>query len=106
MCTARDAPGVPEPVSVTLDPDGRRVVLAENAWSHIKRRHPVLARRLREIMATVSEPTGRARGRRKGEEWYFNDLALTPLWMQVVVQYEGGEGWIVTAFPREPRRSA
>ena len=91
-------------VSTTLDPDGRRVVLTEDGWSHIKRRHPVLASRLREIMAAVREPTRRSAGREDGEEWYFSDEVLTRLWVQVVVHYEGGEGWIVTAFPREPPR--
>ena len=96
---------MPEAVSVTLDPDGRRVILDEDAWTHIKRRHPLLGGRLREIMATVREPTWRAPGREKDEEWYFSDEALTRLWVQVAVHYEGGEGWIVTAFPREsPQR--
>jgi hypothetical protein len=44
-------------------------------------------------------------GRIDGEEWYFAHDALPRMWLQVVVHYEGGEGWIVTAFPRtSPRR--
>lgn len=91
-------------VAATLDPDGRRVILDEAGWSHIKRRHPMLASRLREIMATVREPAWRSPGRVEHEVWYFCDEMLTRLWVQVVVHYEGGEGWIVTAFPREPLR--
>jgi hypothetical protein len=91
-------------VATTLDPDGRRVILDEAGWSHIKRRHPMLASRLREIMAAVREPAWRSAGREDGEEWYFSKEVLTRLWVQVVVHYEGGEGWIVTAFPREPLR--
>ncbi len=42
------------------------------------------------------------RGRSEGEMWFFAewDTGRFP-WLQVVVHYEGGEGWIVTAFPRE-----
>ena len=61
---------------------------------------------VREIMAAVREPTGRLPGRGEDEEWYLTDRALPRLWVQVVVHYDGGGGWIVTAFPREspPRR--
>lgn len=93
-------------LAATLDPDGRRVVLEEAAWNHIKNGHPILAARMREIMAAVREPTGRLPGRGEDEEWYLTDRALPRLWVQVVVHYAGGGGWIVTAFPREspPRR--
>jgi hypothetical protein len=91
-------------IATTLDPEGRRVVLGDDVWNHVKRRHPVLAPRLREIMAAVREPARRSPGREEGEEWYFSSEAGTHLWIQVVVPYEGGEGWIVTAFPREPLR--
>lgn len=86
-------------VSTTIDPDGRRVVLSEAAWAHIKER-PQLARSLRDVMAAVHEPTTRRAGRREGEEWFFLEDAGPARWLQVVVHYEGGEGWIVTAFPR------
>ena len=93
-------------LAATLDPDGRRVVLTQEDWRHIKDGHPLLARSMREIMATVREPTRRLPGRIEGEEWYFTNEALPRLWLQVVVHYEGGEGWIVTAFPRTfPRAS-
>lgn len=89
----------------TRDPDGRRVVLSQEAWNHIREGHPALGRRMREIMAAVREPTRRLPGGDEREEWYFTDEAFANLWVQVVVHYEGGEGWIVTAFPRaSPRR--
>lgn len=93
-------------VAATLDPDRRRVVLDEHGWSHIKRRHPQLARSLREIMATVRKPDRRMPGRVDDETWFFAEGAGTLRWLQVVVHYEGGEGWIVTAFRRAslPRR--
>ncbi len=76
-------------------------MLTEERWEHIKARHAILATRLREIMATVREPTGRSRGPNEGEEWFWSDEPLERLWLQVVVHYEGGDGWIATAFPRE-----
>lgn len=91
-------------VTTTLDSRGRRVVLDEEAWDHIKHGHAVLASRLHEIMAVVREPTEHSAGREPGEEWFFADEPLAPLWLKVVVHYEGDEGWIVTAFPVGPRR--
>lgn len=92
-------------LAATRDPDGRRVVLKEEDWSHIKEGHPILASRMGDIMAAVRAPTRRLPGRTRNEEWFFTDEALPRLWLQVVVHCEGGEGWIVSAFLREsPRR--
>ena len=90
-------------IATTLDPDGRRVVLSENAWQHIKSEHPNLARKLRQIIAAVREPDRRLRGRHPNEEWFFAAGVRPGLWLQVVVHYEGGEGWIVTAYTRTLR---
>ena len=84
-------------IAATLDPDGRRVTLTERTWKHIKEEHPELAPRLREIMAAVREPDVRLRGRRAGEEWYFLESLGHGVWLRVVVQYEGDEGWIATS---------
>lgn len=93
-------------LAATLDPDGRRVVLTEERWDHIKQRHRYLARRLRDVMGAVREPEQRADGPVSGEEWYFVTDEKPGTWLQVVVHYEGGEGWIATAFNRKklPRR--
>ena len=92
-------------LSRTTDPDGRRVVLGEERWLHIKSEHADLARHLREIMAAVREPDLRLPGRTPGEEWFLVEGAGPARWLHVVVHYEGGEGWIATAFPRrrQPR---
>ncbi len=84
----------------TLDPDRRPVVLTERAWLHIRTEHPNLARSLRDVMAAVREPDRRVPGRRPNEEWFFAEGPGPSRWLQVVVHYEGGEGWIVTAFAR------
>lgn len=93
-------------IAETTDPEGRRVVLDEEGWSHIKTRHGELARSLREIMAAVREPDRRTSGRVDNELWFFAESDEGLPWLHVVVHYEGGEGWIVTAFRRSslPRR--
>lgn len=99
-----DARSVPENVSTTLDPDGRRVNLTRERWGHIVDRHPILAPWVRGVTVAVREPALHTPGRDETEEWYFSDDALPRRWIQVVVHYEGGEGWIVTAFPCHPPR--
>ena len=90
-------------LAATLDPDGRRVVLRFGNWAHIRSEHAELSRSMREVMAAVREPELRKLGRVPGEEWFFAEWRRPRLWLQVVVHYEGGEGWIVTAFPLSSR---
>jgi hypothetical protein len=85
-------------IASVRDPDGRRVVLTEEL--HIETGHADLARNLRDIMAAVREPDRRTTGGRAGEEWFLAEGVGPGRWLQVVVHYEGGEGWIVTAFAR------
>ncbi len=91
-------------IAATLDPDGRRVVLREERWRHIKDGHANLSRHLRDIMGAVREPDLRMHGRVPGEEWYLAEGVGPALWLHVSVQYEGGEGWIITAFSRRSLR--
>jgi len=91
---------VSQVVAVTLDPDGRRVRLTADRWRHVKGEHAMLAPKLREIMAAVRAPSLSMRGRSDDEVWFFGESAGRFQWLHVVVHYEGGEGWIVTAFPR------
>jgi hypothetical protein len=58
-------------LAATRDPDGRRVVLTEERWSHIKLRHPEVSPHLAEVMRAVREPHRRASGREPFEEWFF-----------------------------------
>jgi hypothetical protein len=87
-------------VSITVDPDGRRVSLLDNQWRHIKEEHGRLSPHLREIMAAVREPDRHVEGRRPGEEWFYAAGAGPDAWLKVVVDYEHGHGTIATAFPR------
>ncbi len=87
-------------LATTFDPDRRRVVLTEERWEHIKAEHATLAPKLREIMAAVREPAVTLPGRSANETWFLAENPGRFPWIQVVVHYEGGDGWIVTAFPR------
>jgi len=75
-------------LAATLDPDGRRVVLLEDRWRHIKEDHAELGRHMREIMSAVREPDRRMEGRKPGEEWFFLEGAGPARWLEVVVHYE------------------
>jgi hypothetical protein len=98
-----DDPGS-EVLVLTLDPDGRLVGLTKDRWDHIKAEHAILAPRMREVVAAVRDPVFRTPGREPDEEWFYSDEALRHRLVRVVVHYEGGQGWIWTAFPVAPVR--
>lgn len=87
-------------LATTLDPDGRRVVLTEERWRHIKRRHPDISRCLGDIMRAIREPDRRASGKKPFEELFYLEGVGPARWLQVVVHYEECEGRVKTAFPR------
>jgi hypothetical protein len=87
-------------LSTTFDPDGRRVVLTEERWAHIKRRHPELTGQLGEVMRAIREPDRRTDGREPFEEWFFLEGVRPAGWLQVVVHFDDSEGQVITAFPR------
>jgi len=87
-------------LAATLDPDGRRVVLTEERWRHILGEHPEMAQHMRSVMTAVREPTLRLSGEDPGEEYYYVEGEGPSRWVKAVVHFEGGEGRIITAFPR------
>lgn len=68
-------------------PDGRRVVLTEERWRHMKDDHVELSRHLREVMEAVREPELRTAGRVPGEEWYFLEGVGPARWIQAKSPY-------------------
>jgi hypothetical protein len=76
-------------VSLTLDPDGRRVALRDRRWAHIKLKHPILATRLGQIMSTAREPYLQMTSEAPNEVWFFSEDAGRYPWLQVLVHYEG-----------------
>lgn len=92
---------MPVPAQVR-DPQGRTVELTVERWRHITAAdaHPELAPFQGAVLRAVSEPDLRRPGREPNEEWFFLVGIGPSRWLQVVVAYAGGRGWIVTAFAR------
>lgn len=85
------------------DPEGRAVELTQERWNHIIEPvdgHPELERFVADLLATVEAPDRRLPARRANEEWFYRRGVGPSEWLQVVVAYERGRGWIVTAFAR------
>lgn len=85
------------------DPDGRLVELTDERWDHIVNPvdgHPELVPFQEDVLRAVSSPDHRLPGRLENEEWFFLRTAGPSRWLHVVVAFEGGRGWIVTAFGR------
>lgn len=84
---------------MTLDPDGRRVVLTDERWAHIKRRHPEVTSHLGAVMRAVREPAHRRRDLGAGKESFLADWPGPGKWLRVVVHYDGDDGEVMTAYP-------
>ncbi len=84
------------------DPDGTPVELTAERWAHIlePNRHPELKTYREAVLRTVSTPDRRVEGRAANEQWFFGRGVGPSRWLQVVVGYEAGRGWIITAFAR------
>ena len=84
----------------TLDPEGRRIVLDEEAWTHILFDHDDLGCSPRDILCAVEDPDRRIPGRESHEEWFYTYGIGPSRWVKVVAHYEEDAGRIVTAFAR------
>jgi hypothetical protein len=84
------------------DPDGRVVELTAERWEHITSPdgNPELADLQDAVLRAVGEPDVRRPGREPNEEWFFLAGIGSSRWLQVVVGYGEGRGWIVAAFAR------
>ncbi len=82
------------------DPDGVMVELTDTQWRHIVDRRPLLAGEQAAILQAVKAPDAVASGRKSNERWFLKAGVGPSQWLRVVVAYEAGRGWIVTAFPR------
>lgn len=81
-------------------PSSTRRSRARTCWLHVVRYHEELQAELQAILDGLAAPTLRRRGRRPGEEWFYAAGPGPTRFVKVVVHYEGGEGRMVTAFPR------
>jgi hypothetical protein len=82
------------------DPDGRKVELTEERWSHITERHPEIRVFDDAILRAVQSPDRRRPGHQANEEWYYLKTDSPSNWLRVVVAYAEGRGHIVTAHAR------
>jgi hypothetical protein len=87
-------------LAATIDARGRRVELSEERWRHIVQQHPRMARYIRSVMAAVRDADRILPGDVATEEFFYLEGEGPARWLKVVVHYEGGNGRIVTAFPR------
>ena len=89
-------------LAAVLDPDGRRVELTQERWEHITHAdsHPQLADHLTDILDAVRGPSKWMAGPDEGEVWFYLEGRGPSRWLKVVVIFESGRGFIVTAFPR------
>jgi hypothetical protein len=83
-----------------VDRKGRRIVLSETRWRHIRERHPELAASPEEVLDAVVHADERRAGHEAGEEWFYRRNLGPSRWIRVVVHFESGEGTVTTAFPR------
>lgn len=85
-------------LNLSIDPDGRTVVLDEEGWEHILHEHPELALYQDEIILTVRSPAHRSPDPRPGRERYYR-IGLGPSrWLFVVVDFNETPARIVTAY--------
>jgi hypothetical protein len=87
-------------VSVVVDPAGRRIELLADRWKHIVARHPEMAGLWDAVLRAVTAPTEQLAGRRPGEQWFYLADVGPSRWLKVVINFDVGAGWIITAFPR------
>jgi hypothetical protein len=80
-----------------LDPDGRLVVFDAGSHLHLARRRPWLLDHLDVIMNAVARPDHRAVDRIPGRERFYRQHIEPGRWLRVVVQFDDGGAWIVTA---------
>lgn len=88
--------------SVT-DPQGRVVELTAERWAHILEGRGSAAPAQDEVLRAVRAPDDVLDGHEANELWYYLAGVGPSRWLRVVVPYEQGRGWIVTAFPRRSK---
>ena len=82
------------------------MVLTDEGWGHIVRKHPEITRLRAVIVGTVAAPDESIAGHLSGEEWFYRQGAGPARWLRVVVHYEADMGVIVTGFSRRSFPSA
>lgn len=88
-------------VKITRSIFGKRIRLTEERWQHITQRHPEVARRLVEVLETISDPDIVTSG------WEAEVIAIRKFEGQdIAVIYKEGktDGFVITAFQTRSRK--
>ncbi|MDA8071291.1 MAG: hypothetical protein M0Z82_06715 [Actinomycetota bacterium] len=86
-----------------IDPDGRRIVLDDVAWTHIVRAHPDMAGHQRAVLDTLRQPDEREPDPLPGRARYWRAAHGPSAWCFVVVDFATDPARVVTAFGRRRR---
>jgi hypothetical protein len=90
---------MPSPVLATAtDPDGREIVLDEEAWSHVLGDHGEMDAHRGAVMATVARPDDRQPDPRPGRERFYRRGFGPARWLFVVVDFNESPARVVTAY--------
>ena len=84
---------------MAVDPDGREVVLDDDAWQHITTRHP-LSGSWPSVLAAIANPDHREPAPRPGRERYWRRGFVPGPWLVVVVDFDERPARIVIAAGR------
>jgi hypothetical protein len=68
-------------------------------WVHIIRRHPELASLIEELLKTIQCPEAITPDPITGRWRYWRSEIGPTRWVKVIVAWDEGPPWIVTAFP-------
>lgn len=84
-----------------IDKTGRRIRLTKTQWSHINRKHPVIANYSNEIIETIKNPDSITESDRKDIYFYYKHYKfLNPPYnyILVIVKHLNGDGFVITAY--------
>jgi len=87
-------------------PNGRLVLITSDTWAHVISEHEYMAPYLDDVVATLEYPDHRRSDKRPGREQYYK-RGVGPLnWLRAVIEFEGANDRLVTAFGQrqDPRR--
>jgi hypothetical protein len=81
-----------------IDPDGRHVLLREDAIEHLRSRRPQMLDHIDAILQAISRPDRREADPLPGRERFYLQHIFTSRWLRIVVDFNESPAFIVTAF--------
>ena len=93
-------------IASVRDSIGRTVVLEKERWEHILEGHSELDGLELTLMRTVENADKRGTGNFPGATVLYKENVGPAKWLAVVVEYDGLQGRVVTAYPCKEPKSA